>query len=167
MSETNRPYFLALVMLLSSLSALAQAGGTAAKTDNLYSKALFASMAEMEKEWSGINDGYDTNYHHMLVAQKPEITEGLPSEFGDYHVEYLDTQAQVGRYKKLGKEFAILEIHPIQSDGAELKINISVSYVSYKKGRLMLAVSDWSDVELRYDCEKRNYVVSSVKLGGI
>lgn len=157
----------ALVMLLSLTPAFAQDGGPQVKKDNLYSVALFASMAEMEKSWAHINDGHDTDYRHMLVEQNPAITEGLPSEFGDYHVEYLDTQAQVGRYKKLRKEFALFRIHPIQTEGAELKITVSVSYVSYKKGQLMLGLLDWSDVQLRCDCEKQHYVVSAIKLGGI
>jgi hypothetical protein len=55
----------------------------------------------------------------------------------------------------------------MQSDGARLRIVISVYYLSYKKHKLLLGLSDWSEVEFRYDCEKQKYIVSSVKLGGI
>jgi hypothetical protein len=55
----------------------------------------------------------------------------------------------------------------MQNEGARLKIEVSVSYVEYRKRRFLLALSDWSDVEFRYDCEKQKYIVSTVKLGGI
>jgi hypothetical protein len=47
------------------------------------------------------------------------------------------------------------------------KIAISVYWASYKKGRLELALSDWSEVELNYNCEKQSFTISEVKLGGI
>ena len=103
----------------------------------------------------------------MLVQKDNEITDGLPSQLGDYRVEYLDYREQIDRYKKLRKEFSILKIGSMQSDGARLRIVISVYYLSYKKHKLLLGLSDWSEVEFRYDCEKQKYIVSSVKLGGI
>jgi hypothetical protein len=161
-----------VVLFLHALTAYPQLGGPPAKEDNLYSKALFASISEMDKSWSHIDNsnggsGIRTDYHHLLVEKDVEVTDGLPTQMGDYHVEYLDHQALIDRYKKLRKEFPVLRIHPIQSDGTRLKIQVSVSYFSYKKQRLLFGFSDWSDVEFGYDCEKQKYIVSSVKLGGI
>ena len=163
---------ISLLLLLCALSGSPQTGGAAAMDDNLYSAALLASMTEMEKSWGHIDDSdggsrLRTDYHHMLVEKNPEITDTLPSEFGDYHVEYLDTQAQIDRYKKLRKQFSILRIHPMKNEGSRLKISLTVSYFEYKKGRLMFAFSDWSNVEFHYDCAKQNFVIAEVKLGGI
>ena len=108
-----------------------------------------------------------TDYRHALVEKDPEITDGLPSQRGDYQVEFLDRREQMDRYKKLQKEFAILRIHPIQSDGSRLKIQVSVSYFTYEKRKFLLAISDWSDVEFSYDCASQKFIISSVKLGGI
>jgi hypothetical protein len=168
----KRSVVLSLVPLLCALSAFQQEGGKPAKEDNLYSMALFASIAEMEKSWGRIDDsdgrsGIRTDYRHMLVEKDPEITDRLPSQLGGFRVEYLDRQAQIERYKQLRKEFSILRIHPIQSEGSRLKIQVSVSYLKYEKGRLDLGLSDWSDVDFRYDCERQSYVVSALKLGGI
>jgi hypothetical protein len=126
----------------------------------------------MEKSYGHMDDSNGgsrirTDYRHVLVEKDPEITEGLPSQQGDYRVEYLDGQEQMDRYKKLRKEFAILRIRPMQSDGSVLEIEVSVSYLTYEKHKFLHAVSDWSDVEFRYDCENQKFVVSSVKLGGI
>jgi hypothetical protein len=126
----------------------------------------------MEKSWGHIDDsnGGSTirrDYRHMLVEKDPEITDRLPSQLGDYRVEYLDKRAQIDRYKKLRKAFPILRIHPMQNEGARLEIEVSVSYFTHEKRRWLFAVSDWSDVEFHYDCEKQKFVVSAVKLGGI
>jgi Gram-negative bacterial TonB protein C-terminal len=146
--------------------------GTSVEAENLYAVALFVSLAEMQKSWGEIDDSdggsrVRTDYHRMPVEKDPVITDQLPAQFGEHRVEYLDTESQIARCKKLRKEFAILRVRPIQAGGGLLKIQVSTSWVSYKKGRLMFAVSDWSDVEFRYDCEKQNFVVSSVRLGGI
>jgi len=53
----------------------------------------------------------------------------------------------------MGKPYSVLEIHPLQNKGPLMEITVSLSYLSYKRGRLMLAVSDWSGVEFRFDCQ--------------
>jgi len=143
-----------------------------AKDGSLYSTALFASLAEMEKSWGHIDDSNGgenvrTDYHHMLVKKDPEITNGVSSQLGAYRVEFLDNPELIAKYRKLRKAFAVLEIHPAQNVGAELKIEVSVSYFSYRKGKAAFALSDWSDVNFRYDCEKQAFLVSAVDLGGI
>jgi hypothetical protein len=55
----------------------------------------------------------------------------------------------------------------MQSDGSQLNIHISVYYLTYERHKFLYGLSDWSDVEFRYDCENEKFVVSSVKLGGI
>jgi hypothetical protein len=154
-----------------ALSAFGQVSNAPAKENNLYSMALFASLKEMDKSWGYIQDSYgnreQTNYHHMLIFKNSEITDNLPTRSGDYQVEYLDIQAMIDRYKSIRKEFAVVEIHPIYNEGARLRIQISVSWFMYRKKRMNLAFSDWSDVEFLYDCEKHTYIISSVKLGGI
>jgi len=140
--------------------------------NNLYSIALKASILQMEKSWGHIDDsvaGEDirTDYRHMIVEKDPLITEGLPTEFENHSVEYLDNQGLSERYRKLGKSYAVLVIHPMQNEGNTLKIAVVVYWVSYKRNRLQLGLSDWSNVEFSYDCDKQQFVTSSVKLGGI
>jgi hypothetical protein len=172
MYTIKRSIGFSLILFLSSLSGFPKEGQGPARKDSLYSVALFASVSEMEKSWGHIDDSNGgrrtrTNYRHVLVEKDPEITEGLPLQQGDYRVEYLDFQEQMERYKTLGKEFAILRIGPMKSDGSVLKVEVSVSYVKYEKHKFLRAISDWSDVEFHYDCENQKFVVAGVKLGGI
>src|SRR5215467_464704 len=134
-----------------------------AMDESPYFKALFASIAEMDKSYALIDDSMDgsrmhTDYHHMLVQEDSGITEGLPKQFGDYHVEYMDTGQLTARSKKLKREFSVLKIQPTKTAS---NVMVSRYWIS---GRLNLALSDWSQVKLQYDCGKQIYVVSDVKL---
>jgi hypothetical protein len=140
--------------------------------DNLYFLALKSSILQMETEYGHIDDTdlgerMRTDYRHMIVEEDPLITKALPAEFENHFVEYLDTQGLVGRYGKVGKPFAILVIRPMQNEGRTLKIAVVLYWVTYNKHHLKLELSDWSNVELQYSCEKQQFVVSSLKLGGI
>jgi hypothetical protein len=154
------------------ISVAAQSKPSQKAENNLYSLALTTSILQMERDWGHIDDSVQgenvrTDYRHVIVEKDPLITEGLPTEFENHSVEYLDNQGLVERYRKLGKSYAILVVRPIQNEGATLKIAVIVYWVSYKKHRLQLGLSDWSDVEFRHDCDKQQFVVTSVKLGGI
>jgi hypothetical protein len=168
---TNQRFVVPFLIPLFCAVCFSQSDKTSIKEDNLYSTALFASIVKMDKSWGNIDDSFGgkirTNYHQMIVEDDPEITGGLPSQVGDYRVEYLDTQALIRRYKKLGKSFSILTLHAIRNEGSLLRITVSVYDFSYEKKKLIFAISDWSDVEFRYDCEKQSYIISDVKLGGI
>jgi hypothetical protein len=160
------------VLIFGGISGLSQQAGTPVKTESLYSVALFSSIAEMEKSWGSIDDSkilnqVRTDYRHMLVEQDENITRGLPTEKGDFHVEYLDDRGMIDRYAKVHKEFAIIRIFPIENDGARLKITINVYYFTYRRHKKMFGLSDWSEVEFRFDCDTQKFVVASVKLGGI
>jgi hypothetical protein len=148
-----------LAIALLSSSAVAQTPQQPLEA-NLYYRALFAGLDKMSKS-------YGNNYHHVIVQKERGITDGLPSQLGEHRVEYLDSQGLIDRYKKLRKEFPILVARPMKNEGERLNITFTVWHISYTKGRLNYAVSDWVDAYFRYDCEKREYVIDEVKLGGI
>lgn len=114
---------LSLVSVLFVSPATPQAESSV-KDDNLYSMALFAGLAEMEKSWGDIDDSYGgrirTNYRHVVVENDSETTYNLLSEVGNYHVEYLDNQALIARYKVKSKEFSVLKIYPVRNEGPRL-----------------------------------------------
>jgi hypothetical protein len=159
-----------VLVFLSAQAAFPQESAAPPKEESLYFKALSASIVEMEKSWGQQKNsdlGVRTDYHHMLVERDITMTDDFPNQFGDYRVEYLEKKDVVARCKQLRKPFAILKIFPMKNDGPRLKITISVYWASYKKGRLELGLSDWSEVELNYDCEKQSFIISKVKLGGV
>jgi hypothetical protein len=41
----------------------------------------------------------------MLVEKQPGVTDDLPEQFGEYHVEYPDTPEETARCKVLRKDF--------------------------------------------------------------
>ena len=158
------------VVFLSAYAAFPQESASPPKEENLYFKALSASILEMEKSWGHQDNsalGVRTDYHHMLVERDLTITKDLPEQFGDHRVEYLETQDVIAKCKQLRKPFAILKIFPMKNEGPRLKITINVYWASYKKGHLELGLSDSSEVELNYNCEKQSFIISKVKLGGI
>ena len=138
--------------------------------DNLYATALFASLDKMAKDWGAIDDGSEhairTDYHRMII-EKNDVTEKLPESLGAYRVEYLDEDELIARYRKLNKEFAVLRIHPITNNGVKLSINIALYWFSYKEKTLTYSLSDRSNVEFHYDCEKHTWTIDDVKLGGV
>jgi hypothetical protein len=163
---------LCVFLLLLSSSAFSQEKSKPIVEVNLYYRALFASLDKMNKEWGNIDASIEgrqirTDYHNMIVLRNRDITEGLPSQVGNYRVQYLDSQELIDKYKKLRKEFAILVSYPMVNDKERLEITFNVYWISYEKRNLSFALSDWSKVYFRYDCEKREYVIDEVKLGGI
>lgn len=161
----------AVFALFITIFALAQSDRSETE-DNLYSIALKASILQMEKDYGKMDDTVlgervRTDYRHMIVEEDPLITKGLPTEFEGHVVEYLDNPALIERCRKLRKPYASLVIRPMKNEGKIVKIAIAVYWVSYKNNRLQLALSDWSNVEFQYDCDKQQFVISSVKLEGI
>ena len=172
MSKTQCLAFVGIAVVLCANSANYRDVAASEKERNLYSEALLASVAEMEKSWGKQDVSFGgsrlrTDYHHMLVEKDPSITNALPTQEGDFQFEYLDLQSQIERYKRLKKEYSILKIHPIQVDGSRLRIHVAQNWIEYKKGRLFEGISDWSEVEFQFDCGKNGFQVTSVKLGGI
>ena len=158
------------VVLLVASSALSQQKNAPPVADNLYYRALFASLEKMHKEWGKINGPATEariDYHLMIVERNRDITDGLLAQSGDYRVEFLDPQQLTDRYKKLRKEFPILVAFPMINNGERVKVSFNLYWFSYEKRSLTYSLSDWSHVYFRYDCEKREFVLDQVELGGI
>ena len=163
----------AAVMLMLASSTVSQQSNAAANENTLYSRALFAGLEKMQKAWGKFEltgkegSRIDANYHQMIVERNRGITDGLPAQSGDYRVEYLWPQELIDRYKRVRKEFPILVGHPMVNDGARLKITFNLCWFSYNKRSMNYALSDWAIVYFRYDCEKHQFVLDEVTLGGI
>jgi hypothetical protein len=164
-------FFLILVSASYAAQARSQAATETGKGNDLYATALIASITEMEKQWGNLDDSNGdrirTDYKHMIVEENPDLTDGLPTEFGPNRVDYLSDRALIGRYKAQKKKFLILVIHPIKTDGSLLTIGISMHWVSYRKGRLLFEIEGGSEVTSALNCGSETYKVSSVKLSGI
>jgi hypothetical protein len=172
LSLAKQLLILAIAFSLHPSSAFPQERDKPVGESDLYYRALLASLDKMSKSWGDINDAESggrvrTDYHNMVIWENNEIARSLPTQLGEYHVEYLDTQGLAARYKKQRKEFSVLIAHPMKNEGGRLEISFSVHWISYRKQSLTYALSDWCNVFFRYDCGKGEFVVDEVKLGGI
>lgn len=161
-----------LALSLYVCPAFAQGQSISTPKESLYSMSLFATLEQMDKSWGdrqeNPRDNYGrANYKNMVVQQDLNITDGLPSQHGEYRVEYLDSEALIDRYKRLKKAFPVIVVYPMKNEGTMLKIGFNLYWVSYKNGRFLYALSDWSHVFLRYDREKEVYTIDQIKLGGV
>jgi hypothetical protein len=156
------------LLLLAFLSLAASSLGFSRVAENhtneksLYSVALFASLEKMQTDWGRYHD-----YRHAVVEEDRAITDDLPTILGDFSVEYLDDNALRAHRQDRVKDFQVLKIFPIKTIDDGLRINISVYEIGVKKRMVMFGLSEWSNVTFRYDCEKKEFVVADVKLGGI
>lgn len=163
-TTSTRILLLVLYSLAGSPIGFSQCKEEPANEKKLYSLALFASIEKMDKDFGYL---HQTNYHHLTVQKDPAITDALPTKQGDYNVEYLDDREILVRRKNMRKNFATFKIFPMWIDKSSLRISIRVEWAELEKGKLMLAISDWSDGTFRFDCEKKEFVISDIKLGGI
>ena len=154
----------AFVFLLVICSASMGQSPATDPAASLYSRALFASIQKMNASYSRFSN---TDYHQMIVMQKDGVTEHLSTATGEYRVEYLDWSGLADRYKRSKKEFPALQISVMKNVGSRLEINVSVYWISFKGNNSYQALSDWSTVYFRFDCEKQEFVIDEVKLGGI
>jgi hypothetical protein len=169
--KINKILGLVCLLLLFPSDGLSQEVKKTNVEDSLYYKALFASLDKMAKSWGKIDSSVGgarigTDYLKQIV-QKTDITTNLPSQIGEYQVEYLDHQGLIYKSKQLKKPFSILVGSPMINEGERLKISFTVYYFSYKKKMSYFGLSDWSNVYFRFDCDKREFVVDEVELGGI
>lgn len=172
MQHAFRLFLLVAAVALGAQTCAENRITPASNDSNLYATALYASLAEMDKSWGRQRNSVDGRplseyYRKMPVMSDFAITEGLPTQQGDYHVEFLGSAALIQRRRRLHKDFPILRLFPIRVEGRFLKIHVAENWVGLKGGMLTEAISDWSDVDFQFDCEKQVFVVGGVKLGGI
>ena len=176
----GRKVVLLLLCLSMALSATGSMAQSAPSDDNLYTRALAASVEKIIKDWGGFRDSdttrVPTDWKKIVVQAFPEITVGMPDRVGDTHVEYLDEEGLISRYKRVKKPFEIFQIHPMVADGPRVKVRFSLVWFKYKRRTIPFifdrryfefAYSDWSIVYFRLEPETRRFIADEVKLGGI
>jgi hypothetical protein len=158
------------VVQLTPAAVQSQADIGSGGVDNLYERALVAGLQEITAQWGKLDDSDSerirTDWHHVIV-KKDEITTGMAAHIEDYHPEYLDDQALIERYRKLGKQFTVILMHPMRNSDQSISVGFSVAWFHYEKRKLIFQYSVWSGVQFSFDCSKHEFVVDKVKLGGI
>jgi hypothetical protein len=162
-------YITALVFGIAVLSYSTRAQ-TADRS--LYNEALRAGLEAMDREWGKLNltergTRMPIDFHNPIVRKDAAITAGLSSQFGQYHISYLDDAALVTRWKTFRKRFAILVIRPLDCPDGRLKVTVHLSWVNYRRGQLQFEIDSWANVYLRRDTTNGKYLVDNVELEGV
>ena len=132
---------------------------------NLYAEALSACLSKEAADFSKL--GLERDYNNRVVEYDYILTSKLPTQFGGIKVEYLNTDMLVERYKKNRKEVEILSMRPMQSDGANLTVNIPYYFFSSKKRNFNYALAGGCNVEFNYDSQKKQFTLAKTVLWGV
>lgn len=112
----------ALVLILSLVIMGSSVFAQGVK-DNLYSRGLKACL---EKELASYRDFSSRDLRNVLVVKDDKVTYGLPSQFGEIKVEYLNLYELAQRYmsrksdKDSRKEIPVIEISAIFDEGENM-----------------------------------------------
>jgi hypothetical protein len=161
----------AVISYLQVSTGIAQTGPVPGNEHNLYAVALADCASDFEESSSRFDDSEHgararTDYRDLIV-ERSEITDKLPTQFGDSRIEYLDDQALIDRFKTLKKEFMVLVIHPLENDSTHLAIRVTYHWVGYRRGRLLFGIDGESDYEFVFDCGKQEFVLGKVTRDGV
>ncbi len=145
----------------------------AVKFDNLYYKALQAYLETAEAKYGYLKPDRKVfrNYKDLLISREDWLKQPLPSQIGSHKVTFVTTQELMQRYQKEQAEIPITFIRPIQNEGSILIVDFVDYYFSYKKTsrkeNLMYGIESGGKVELMYDSNLNEFVVTKVELWGI
>ena len=153
-----------LLIPCQSTLVLGQKTSDSNLAETFYSKALFAILEKMNADWGKIGD---SDYKHVIVEKYFEITDSMPTQKGEYNVEYLDRDGLIRRYKERKEKLRLFVAHPAEIDDKGIHINFTVHYFSSKGNAVTYEVSDSGEAFFRYDCEKGEFVIDKVTLSGI
>lgn len=159
----------ALIFLFFSFfadNALAQNIAASQDEDNLYAVALSACVKKEFEEYGNIASSGRT-FFNRIVEYDLHLTEKLPTQFGDFKIEYLTGGELLERYKKTRQKLSVFKMFPMRNEGAILKINLSHYYASVSKKRFLYELEGGCQTEFKYDSPKEKFVLSKVELWGV
>ncbi len=159
----------ALILLFLGVladNALSQTKAASQNEDNLYAVALSACVKKEFEEYGDIASSGRT-FFNRIVEYDLHLTEKLPTQFGDFKIEYLTGGELLERYKKTRQRLSVFKMFPMRNEGAILKINFSHYYVSVSKKKFLYALEGGCQTEFKYDSQKEKFVLSKVELWGV
>ncbi len=149
-------------ILGGQISAKAQVGY---QTDSLYIAALSYYLITCDsnhQKFPHIYPQIDT----LFLERTDEIKE-VPSVIEGKAIIELTKENFRKTYRKHRNRLTHTKVFPIEIIGSEIEITIIPYHGAWGKKTLSLALSDWTSVYFKYDCDKRSWVFSRVETGGI
>ena len=159
--------FLLLVFGLLPGKALSQTKAASQDEDNLYAVALSACVKKEFEEYGNIESSRRT-FFNRIVEYDPLLTVRLPTQFGEFKIEYLNAEGLSERYEKTRRELSVFKIFPMQNEGPILKISLSHYFVSVPKRRsYVYALEGGCQTEFNYDSQQGKFRLLKVELWGV
>jgi hypothetical protein len=161
--------FLLLLLFFGVLGGktLSQTKAASQDVDNLYAVALSACVRKEFDEFGKI-ESLERTFFNRIVEYDLLLTERLPTQFGDFKIEYLNAEGLSERYKKTRQRLSVLKMFPMQNEGAILKISLSHYFVSVPKRRnYVYELEGGCLTEFKYDSSQVKFVLLKVELWGV
>jgi hypothetical protein len=98
----------------------------------------------------------------IVVLDDHDFIRGLPAKIGDFEIEYLKDPALRQRYAQLKRDLPVVALSPMQNRGETLVVRCWNYSAKVQKRKLILGVLGGRDVEFRFDCTARKYVIGRV-----
>jgi hypothetical protein len=144
--------------LIFSMEKLAIAQNKDEKS--LYELSL-AAYIEAKAQQGG--SGNSTIVLSNCVLNDSHVIETFPTKIGQSTIEYLNEEAIIERFKKLGKEFTVVAILPMRNRDGLLRVGCAEYRAGVRHRKLVLGVFGGYDIHWRIDCSKNQYVKVKVE----
>lgn len=151
-----------LCTLLGPFSLKAQVNQ---ETDSLYLTALSYYLINCDSN----HDSFPNIYRQIdtiFLEQKDQIRM-VPNEINGRVIILLTSKNFRKIYKQNRNRLIHTKVFPIKIKRDEIEITIIPYRSKWAKNRLNHALSDWTSVYFKYNCDKKSWCFSRVVTGGI
>jgi hypothetical protein len=136
----------------------------------IYASALHAAVGAEAKLYDSIGREMDSEI--LLVADEPSLREGLPTVSGRFRVFVMNGESLRDRYRREKKALRVWKLFRAHLDKGHLVVGINKYWFSYRKKLFGHPTYHWGleggvNVEYKYDCERRAWVLVDAKTWGI
>ena len=174
LSKTKRAFIMAkqltfsfLILGLCAFNAFSQSQVALETDSNLYVKALSACYTEQAKTAQNIQPENRYEFYNRVIEQDNSLTKNLPTQFGEFKIEYLNRKSIADKYKKNKQVFGVRVVNPMHNDGATIRVSFSDFIVSYKKRVYNYGLEGGCIVEFKFDCPLGKFIIAKTDLWGV
>ena len=139
---------------------------TISANDSLYLTALEKYSIQLDSFYSKYSN--NKRQYSKIYIQNTDLFKGISENIRGREVVILNNDNLKEVYKKNEWKLIQLKIFPIKIKQGEIEIK----FIPYhgkmdKKGNLSLALSSWTNVYFKYDCNQKKWLYDRSENGGI
>lgn len=135
-------------------------------TDSLFSIAFQKFAIELDSFY--LKYGNNSSSFETIFVEKNDYIDHIPTKIGNRKVVFLTAKNSFKIYKKNKNSIRHLKVFPMKLAGDTIEITFTPYYGKYKNRRtLSLALSDWTKIYFKFDCNSRTWKYLKSENGGI